>query len=175
MADQRISEQQLQALDDADEYSLRHHSSEVSLLVESYRGVCAELEVAHIACQLSVAENIQLRGEVKRLNSLPQDWLAADLVKHLVDKAQTLNEGAGGQMDDFAIVLLASAERLQRQEAVIDQLRKDGERYRWLRDKSESLHSFYLSIPIWMTGVRFRQEDVDRSIDAAMAEGGAHG
>ena len=72
-------------------------------------------------------------------------------------------------------MLLASAERLQRQEAVIDQLRKDGERYRWLRDKSESLHSFYLSIPIWMTGVRFRQEDVDRSIDAAMAEGGAHG
>ena len=54
-------------------------------------------------------------------------------------------------------------------------LRKDAERYRWLRDKSESLHSFYLSIPIWMTGVRFRQEDVDRSIDAAMAEGGAHG
>lgn len=50
-------------------------------------------------------------------------------------------------------------------------LRKDADRYRWLRDKSESLHSFYLSIPIWMTGVRFRQEDVDSSIDAAIAIG----
>lgn len=50
-------------------------------------------------------------------------------------------------------------------------LRKDAERYRWLRDKSESLHSFYLIIPLWMTGVRFRQEDVDRSIDDAIAIG----
>lgn len=125
MADQRISEQQLQALDDADEYSLRHHSSEVSLLIDSYREVLAELETAHVACQLSIAENMQLRGEVKRLNSLPQDWLAADLVKHLVDKAQALKGGADGQMDDFAIVLLASAERLQRQEAVIDHLRAE--------------------------------------------------
>lgn len=53
-------------------------------------------------------------------------------------------------------------------------LRKDAKRYQWLRDKSESLHSFYLSTPIWMTGVRFRQEDVDRSIDAAMTEGKGH-
>ena len=50
-------------------------------------------------------------------------------------------------------------------------LRKEAKRYRWLRDKSESLHSFYLSIPLWMTGVRFRQEDVDRSIDDAIAIG----
>lgn len=64
MSDQRISEQQLQALHDADEYSLRHHSSEVGLLIESYREVSAELEVAHIACQLSIAENIQLRSEL---------------------------------------------------------------------------------------------------------------
>jgi hypothetical protein len=43
VADQRISEQQLQALDDADEYSLRHHSSDVSLLVESYRAALLEI------------------------------------------------------------------------------------------------------------------------------------
>ncbi|CAN7519699.1 hypothetical protein LJR071_003528 [Pseudomonas sp. LjRoot71] len=119
MADQRISEQQLQALDEADEYSLRHHSSEVALLIESYREVCAELvelAIAHIACQLSIAENIQLRGKA-------------------------------------------------------ESLRKNAERYLWLRDKSEALHSFYLSTPIWMTGVRFRQEDVDRSIDEAIAIG----
>lgn len=52
--------------------------------------------------------------------------------------------------------------------ADVEALRKDADRYRWLRDKSESLHSFYLSTPIWMTGVRFRQEDVDRSIDTSM-------
>lgn len=116
MTDKRISEEQLQALDEADEYSLRHYSSEVRLLIESYREVQSELEVAHIACQLSIAENMQLRGKA-------------------------------------------------------ESLRKNSERYQWLRDKSGSLHSFYLSTPIWMTGVRFRQEDVDRSIDDAIANG----
>jgi hypothetical protein len=47
VADQRISEQQLQALDDADEYSLRHHSSEVSLLISSYRDLLVEVERLH--------------------------------------------------------------------------------------------------------------------------------
>ena len=54
-------------------------------------------------------------------------------------------------------------------------LRENSARYLWLRDKSENAHPFYLSTPIWMTGVRFRQSDVDRSIDRAMAEGGANG
>lgn len=54
-------------------------------------------------------------------------------------------------------------------------LRANSARYLWLRDKSENAHPFYLSTPIWMTGVRFRQSDVDRSIDTAMAEGGANG
>lgn len=50
-------------------------------------------------------------------------------------------------------------------------LRKDAERYQWLRDKSESVHQFYLSTPIWFTGVRFRKEDVNSSIDTAMGKG----
>lgn len=50
----------------------------------------------------------------------------------------------------------------------IELLRKDAERYRWLRDKSESVHQFYLSTPIWFTGVKFSKENVDRTIDAAM-------
>ncbi|WP_447593578.1 hypothetical protein [Aquipseudomonas campi] len=54
-------------------------------------------------------------------------------------------------------------------------LRENSARYLWLRDKSENAHPFYLSTPIWMTGVRFRQSDVDRSIDTAMVEGGANG
>ena len=52
----------------------------------------------------------------------------------------------------------------------VEALRKDAERYQWLRDKSESVHPFYLSVPIWVTGVRFRKEDVDSSIDTAMAK-----
>lgn len=57
--------------------------------------------------------------------------------------------------------------------AEVEALRKDADRYLWLRDKSESVHGLYLSTPIWMTGVRFRQEDVDRTIDAAMAKEGS--
>lgn len=47
-----------------------------------------------------------------------------------------------------------------------ERLRKNSERYQWLRDKSEAVHQFYLSVPLWFTGVRFRPEDVDKAIDA---------
>lgn len=50
-------------------------------------------------------------------------------------------------------------------------LRKDSDRYQWLRDKSENLHGFYLSTPIWMTGVKFSKENVDSTIDGAMGKG----
>jgi hypothetical protein len=52
----------------------------------------------------------------------------------------------------------------------LEGMRKDAERYRWIRDKSESVHSFYLSVPIWFSNIRFRKEDVDSAIDAAIAE-----
>lgn len=45
----------------------------------------------------------------------------------------------------------------------------DAERYRWLRDKSESVHQFYLSTSIFLTGVKFSKDNVDATIDAAMA------
>lgn len=51
----------------------------------------------------------------------------------------------------------------------IAELEADAARYRWLRDHSQSFHTFYLSVPIWMTGVSVNQEKVDRSIDAAIA------
>tara|TARA_B100001059_G_C17757133_1_gene540583 strand:+ start:225 stop:683 length:459 start_codon:yes stop_codon:yes gene_type:complete len=50
------------------------------------------------------------------------------------------------------------------------ELKRDAERYRWLRDKSESAHQFYLSTPIWFTGVKFSKDSVDGTIDAAMQE-----
>ena len=51
-----------------------------------------------------------------------------------------------------------------------DALRMDAKRYRWLRDKSESVHSFYLSVPVWFSNVQFRPQDVDGAIDASMTE-----
>lgn len=53
----------------------------------------------------------------------------------------------------------------------VQALRKDADRYRWLRDSSESIHQFYLSTPIWFTGVKFSKENVDSTIDAAMSQG----
>lgn len=50
----------------------------------------------------------------------------------------------------------------------VEALRKNSDRYQWLRDKSESVHQFYLSTPIWFTGVKFSKENVDSTIDAAM-------
>lgn len=61
------------------------------------------------------------------------------------------------------------------QNEVIAGLRKDAERYQWLRDSSESIHQFYLSTPIWFTGVKFSKENVDSTIDAAMGKGGSDG
>lgn len=52
----------------------------------------------------------------------------------------------------------------------LESMRKDAERYRWLRDSSQSIHPFYLSVPIWFTGVKFAKEGVDSSIDDAMAK-----
>lgn len=48
------------------------------------------------------------------------------------------------------------------------ELEKDAARYLWLRDKSESVHQFYLSTPIWFTGVKFNKVSVDSTIDAAL-------
>ena len=60
---------------------------------------------------------------------------------------------------------LLQAERDQLK-AECEALRKEADRYRWLRDKSEAVHQFYLSVPLWFTGVRFRAQDVDEAIDA---------
>lgn len=50
------------------------------------------------------------------------------------------------------------------------ELEKNSDRYIWLRDKSEAVHQFYLSTPIWFTGVKFNPDSVDSTIDAAMAK-----
>ncbi|MFG5862734.1 hypothetical protein [Metapseudomonas sp. CR1201] len=81
---------------------------------EALRRRMAQLFEHHVAGL--IAEN-------ERLRELPQDWLAADLVKQLVDNAQAFAEGADdGEDNEFLVVLLASAERLKRQEAKLDEL-----------------------------------------------------
>lgn len=63
-----------------------------------------------------IAENQALKG--------PHDWLAEDLIKELVDNAQAFQENSDhGENDPFAIVLLAAASRIRRQEANIDKQR----------------------------------------------------
>lgn len=79
-----------------------------------------------------IAENEALKG--------PHDWLAEDLIKELVDNAQSFQENSCEEGEDpFVIVLLAAASRIRRQEANLDQLkaenealRKDSESYRLL-------------------------------------------
>jgi hypothetical protein len=61
-------------------------------------------------------------------------------------------------------------QRLTAAEQRNSELEKHAARYIWLRDKSESVHQFYLSTPIWFTGVKFNTENVDSTIDAAMAK-----
>lgn len=80
-------------------------------------------------------------------------------------------DGVLGPVQDFEAI---AAERDQLK-AECEALRKDAERYRWLRDESESINQFYLSTPIWFTGVKFSKENVDRTIDAAMGKEHGHG
>ncbi len=77
-------------------------------------------------------------------------------------------------LDELAQAKCESGHAIQQKDAAYAEckaLREDAERYRWLRDSSESIHQFYLSTPIWFTGVKFSKENVDSTIDAAMSKG----
>lgn len=70
-----------------------------------------------------IAENEALKG--------PHDWLAEDLIKELVDNAQSFQENACEEGEDpFAIVLLAAASRIRRQEANIVKFKAENEALR---------------------------------------------
>lgn len=70
-----------------------------------------------------IAENEALKG--------PHDWLAEDLIKELVDNAQSFQENSCEEGEDpFVIVLLAAASRIRRQEANLDQLKAENEALR---------------------------------------------
>ena len=44
----------------------------------------------------------------------------------------------------------------------------DAKRYRWLRDTSVPPHNFYISTPDEFAGTRYKPQDVDAYIDAAI-------
>lgn len=118
---------------------------------ESYDGVTlvesCPADQAKFICSAK-AGILSLIAENKRLNAENQQLI--------------LLECYGGAAQ-AAINLLAERDQLK---AENEALRKDAERYQWLRDKSEAVHQFYLSVPLWFTGVRFRSQDVDNAIDA---------
>lgn len=62
--------------------------------------------------------------------------------------------------------IIELATELNKARDEVEALRKDADRYQWLRDKSDAVHQFYLSVPLWLAGVRFRPQDVDSAIDA---------
>jgi hypothetical protein len=111
--------------------------------------------------QSSIADLTNLKRLAEAVNQT-----YADLCEHGGDQLAEAWNSAELAYDDAAnpdVVLALLAE--------VESLRKDAARYQWLRDKSESVHSFYLSVPIWFSSVRFRKEDVDSSIDTAIGNG----
>lgn len=65
--------------------------------------------------------------ENKELTALigPHDWAAEDLIKSLVDEAQCFREMSDDpEGDPMAILLLAAAARIRRQEAKIQELKE---------------------------------------------------
>ena len=72
--------------------------------------------------------------------------------------------------DPHAALIVAAVNALPSLIEEVERLRKDAERYRWLRDKSVPPHNFYLSVPIEFDGVRYTPPEVDAAIDAAIGE-----
>lgn len=128
--------------------------------------LCRGEQPSPSAFRALLAERNSLAFLLKRFVDGEHDQDENQAERHMYhDEAQTLLAYLGGELHGHTLV---QDEALRALTVECDLLRKEAERYRWLRDKSESVHQFYLSTPIWFTGVRFRKEDMDSSIDAAM-------
>ena len=138
----------------------------------SPHGGCQTPETAP-AFRALLAERNSLAFLLKRFVDGEHDQGENQAERHMYhEEAQTLLAYLGGEVRGHTLVpddiLRKQYEQRMALIAENEALRKDADRYHWLRDKSESVHPFYLSTPIWFTGVRFRKEDVDSSIDTAM-------
>lgn len=101
------------------------------------------------------------------------DWVCVELLQAAQSELAALREELTGA-NRSAETLHEVIGRLKTERDAAEQrnaeLEKNAARYIWLRDKSESVHQFYLSTPIWFTGVKFNPENVDSTIDAAMTK-----
>lgn len=131
----------------------------------------AELEFMDVANSTAV---LALISEIERLRTAEGDAMTykagMENVAKQRDQLKSESEAASALIGH--LVIASGAMLGQNLGEVVEVLRKEAVRYRWLRDMSESGHSFYLSVPLWLSGIRFRKEDVDAGIDLAMGDGG---
>lgn len=131
----------------------RIRNMEAQAIVTDRNNLRTELKVTKQALE-------SLKGERDQLKAAFNEWVE----KSDWARADTAPGELGKHMADVIRM------RFDQLKAESEALRKDAERYRWLRDSSESIHQFYLSTPIWFTGVKFSKENVDNTVDAAMSK-----
>jgi hypothetical protein len=146
---------------------------------------------AYTADQMQAYARAALEAEAKPAPAEPEGWKLVP-VEPTPEMIEAANEGddaytlrcfgPGVQRvmqgpEDHWLAMLAAAPAAPAPvpEADFGNIAKDAERYRWLRDKSEPPHNFYLSVPVEFHGVRYQPHEVDAYIDAAIAasKGGA--
>lgn len=120
-----------------DSLSLRYMESDGSLYIRNDHGIVFDvhqnrsfLEImetnkayADLVLAARPSAVLSLIAEIEALKG-PHDWLAEDLIKELVDKAQSFQENACEEGEDpFVVVLLAAASRIRRQEVNIHRIK----------------------------------------------------
>jgi hypothetical protein len=150
---------------DVDLGSLLHYES-----IDTEQDACLRyVAAANPAAVLGlIAENERMHSAAETLERIGYTDHGGELWKPKIGKAPDFNVIDHLKAENEA--LRRQAETAQRGagqlKAENEALRKNAERYQRLRDKSEAVHQFYLSVPLWFTGVRFRSQDVDNAIDA---------
>ncbi|WLG64826.1 hypothetical protein PSH90_12195 [Pseudomonas sp. FP1762] len=110
---------------------------------------------------------LSLIAEIEALKG-PHDWLAEDLIKELVDNAQSFQENACEEGEDpFVVVLLAAASRIRRQEANIDQLKAGFKNFH--RSLCERFGYFHDEID-WQCDQVSLEEHIDTQLSHVSAE-----
>jgi hypothetical protein len=134
-----------------------------------YVSICTK-EFAEFICSARdgvlelIAEMERVAGENQRLRA----GVESDLAE--IDRIQMVYDAHFRKTRSYRMQRDQAKDESDKLKAENEALRRDAERYRWLRDKSESIHQFYMSTPIWFTGVKFNKENVDNTIDAAMSK-----
>lgn len=95
--------------------------------------------------------------------------LLAEAIRNAALEAGIINDEVPLDGPQLLMVLDDMAQSIQALMSDNAVLRRNSDRYVWLRDKSEAVHSFYLSVANWFKGVTFSKETVDAAIDSAMA------